>query len=205
MTNSFDVSFSSKNQTADAIFESGMQIQFQSEASGGSGSGGVNVISDGDPSPIHAWSSQKVDNEIQRVREGVAENARDIVDLRETLEDISAGAASGEQIEANTQAIAAHEETLQELEGTIDGKMDEPIGEKSEGRIPMTDAHGNVVWVDQTISGSIETANQLKFAREIRLTGQISGVASFDGSSDIEIHSVVSNMTNEELEGMLRL
>ena len=213
------VPFGTQTETIEVPFEQNNGIQFQSEdignafdsgmnigfSGGGNGGGTVNVISDGDPSPLHAWSSEKVNQEIQKVREDVEDNAQAIEELQDAFEDIRQGASSGEQVERNRQAIAEHEELLQQYQDAIDGKMDEPSGDRAEGRVPMIDPHGNVVWVDQTIAQSVEAANRLKFAREITLTGQVSGSASFDGSSDIEIYSVVSKMTNEDLEGMLRL
>lgn len=57
---------------------------------------------------------------------------------------------------------------------------------------------------DQSYGGEAETALRLKTPREIRLIGGVSGASFFDGSTDIQINTVVSTLSNEELEEILK-
>lgn len=57
---------------------------------------------------------------------------------------------------------------------------------------------------DPKTGGESETALRLKTPREIKLTGGVSGASVFDGSTDIQIKTVVSTLSNEELEEILK-
>ena len=90
-----------------------------------------------------------------------------------------------------------HEED-EALKAEIDEKLDAPPENGQPGLALMLDSEGNPQWADAV-------AESLKTPREIRLSGNVSGAAMFDGSHDVEIYSAVSTLTNEELEEMLQL
>lgn len=49
-----------------------------------------------------------------------------------------------------------------------------------------------------------ESAFKLAEAREISLIGNVQGSTSFDGSKDVQIQTVISTLSNEEMEEMLK-
>lgn len=57
---------------------------------------------------------------------------------------------------------------------------------------------------DQSAGGEAETALRLAHPREIQIIGGVSGASMFDGSTDIQINTVVSTLSNEELEEILK-
>lgn len=55
-----------------------------------------------------------------------------------------------------------------------------------------------------TASQYASQAGRLTTPRRIGISGQAQGEALFDGSEDVTIHTVISVLTNEELEDLLR-
>lgn len=53
------------------------------------------------------------------------------------------------------------------------------------------------------VAVELPVADKLKYPRAIRLAGDVTGETLFDGSEDVQIQTLVSTLTNEELEEML--
>jgi hypothetical protein len=67
----------------------------------------------------------------------------------------------------------------------------------------MRDASGNIVVTQVTgaLHGNADTATKLLTARNINLTGPITGTVSFDGSGDVNIATTIQPTTNPTLAG----
>lgn len=80
--------------------------------------------------------------------------------------------------------------------GSSGGGSGLPSG-KEPGLILGVNDSGEAAWVENS-------AEKLKTPRQISLTGEAHGQASFDGTSDVAILTTVSALSNTELEGILR-
>jgi hypothetical protein len=73
-------------------------------------------------------------------------------------------------------------------------RVADATAEKVAGRLVMRDANGKAALdVDGNITGNATTANKLSTAREIKLKGDVTGSALFDGSKQIDITTKTAN------------
>lgn len=119
------------------------------------------------------------------------------------LDSFKLDGSSKEQVIALAKSGMVTSSALEELESTIENKLD--INGKAQDSFKL-EGKTKAQVIDEARSGNSATASKLTTARTITLTGDASGSASFDGSSDISINVRVaegsSNPSIGNVEGL---
>ena len=160
-------------------------------------------------------ATEESDNQIVKVVEEADKQILRVIEEGDKQIQLISGSTEGlssrvENLENNKFDKGGYDGTAQDLKILIDSKStvslsdNIPLQNEGSGRAGISETasrsdHSHPEQIN--IKGNSATSSKLQTARKINLSGDVSGEANFDGSSDIEISTILANISADKIVG----